>query len=340
VGLLLLIGVTWFVWVRRAKRRAGKCVITDRKFYPDRYNQTVTSNRHSKYNEIEPGPAVVQLPPPPPLPLSERTPSHRSRVSFPQARGDWAGGSRPDGVLKDIPPLTRHRVPYPSTPPQPLVDRYTMLPSRSTSSSNTPTTPLQFAPNLPPHHPHHPRSPPSTHRRHHSHHSYYNRPQHQEHDVANNPYFPPTPFPHPSPSPMRTARRNTVLVTPPMSPPVLSFLSSQPPDLPVTIVETTAITLTSRPSVARFTFSSRDPLFVANETTTVKRMMCTNPDSDVDPGTDAEPDDPGTSGSGGSPSPTDIIRLYDRDQDRDASPTNSVMSEVEFSEKSAGDYNV
>ena len=59
-------------------------------------------------------------------------------------------------------------------------------------------------------------------------------------------------------------------------------------------------------------------------------MMVTNPDSDVDGETDTEPDEPGRSGSGsgGSPSATDIIRLYDRGQDRDTSPTNSVMREM------------
>lgn len=336
--LLLLVGVTWFVRVRRAKRRATKSVITDRKFYPDRYNQTVTSNRHSEYNEIDPGPVVVQLPPPPPLPLSERTSSYQNHVPFPQTHGSWAGNPLPDGVLEDIPPLTRHRVPYPSTPPQPLVDRYTMLPSRSTSSSNALTAPLRFAPNLPPHHPHHSRSSPSTHRRHHSHHSYYNRPQHQKNDATNNPYFPPTPVQNPSPSPMRMARRNTILVSPPMSPSAFSFLSSPPPDLRATRVGTAAVTLTSQPSIARSIISSRDSL-VVNETTRVRRMMCTNPDSDVDLDTDTEPDEPGQSGSrsGGSLSATDIIRLYDRDRDCDISSAKSIMRTRSTSASAEGD---
>jgi len=54
-----------------------------------------------------------------------------------------------------------------------------------------------------------------------------------------------------------------------------------------------------------------------------------NPDSDVDGEAEyTEPDESGRNKSGtrgGSPSAKDIIRLYDRDQDRDTSPTNSVI---------------
>ena len=56
--------------------------------------------------------------------------------------------------------------------------------------------------------------------------------------------------------------------------------------------------------------------------------MIANPDSDVDAETDTEPDESGRSRSetrGGSPSATDMIRLYDRNRDRDTSPTNSVI---------------
>lgn len=281
---------------------------------------------------------VVRLPLPSLLPLSERISSYQGHVPFPQTHGNWARDPLPDGVLEDIPPLTRHRIPYPSTPPQPLMDRYTMLPSRSTSSFNIPATPLRFAPKLSHHHPHHSRSSPSGHRRHHSHHSYYNRPQNQEYDVTNNPYFPPTPFPNPSLSPVRMARRNTILVSPPMSPSDFTFLSSPPPDFEGAKVATTAVTLTNRPSIARSTFSSTNPLVVVNETTTVKRMVCTNPDLDVDLETDTEPDEPGRSGSGGggggSPSATDIIMLYDRDRDRDTSSTNTIVGEMDPSTES------
>lgn len=307
--------------------------ITDRKFYPDRYNQTVTSNRHSEYNEIEPGPVVVQ--PLPPLllhqttslssgPLSRQTSLYQGHISFSRAREDWAGDSLPDGVLKDIPPLTRHRVPYPNSPPQLPIDRYTMLPSRSISTSNPPGTPLRFAHNLPPRHPHHVRSSPSTHRRHHSDHDYHNRPQHRGHNIN---HLPQIPFPNPSPSPKQMTRRNTVFVSPSVPPYSFSFLSGPPEDLLATRVESTTTTLKSRLSIARSISPPTDPLAVVNETTKVRRMMCTNPDSDVDLETDTEPDEPGRSGNSGSPSATDIILLYGRNQDQDASSTNSTMGE-------------
>ena len=56
--------------------------------------------------------------------------------------------------------------------------------------------------------------------------------------------------------------------------------------------------------------------------------MIANPDSDVDAETDTEPGESGRSRSGargGSPSATDMIRLFDRNQDRDTSLTNSVI---------------
>ena len=317
--LLLLIGAIWFVKVRRAKQRAEQCVITDRKFYPDRYNQTVTSNRHSEYNEIEPGPVVVSLPPPllhraPTVsssPLSRRTSSYQNYNPFPWTHGGWAGDPLQDGVLEDIPPLARHRVPYPNSPPQQLVDRYTMLPSRSASISNTPTTPIRFGPNPS----YHTRSSPLTHRRHHSDFSYYDGPQYQTHDAECTPHFPPIPSSKPILPPVRIPRRSTILASPPMSPSSFSFLSSPLEDLPANRVETTTITLSSRPSIVRSTFSAIDPLVGVDETSTVKRMMCTNPDLDVDPETDTEPDEPGRSGCNGSPSATDIIRLYHGDRE-------------------------
>jgi len=54
-------------------------------------------------------------------------------------------------------------------------------------------------------------------------------------------------------------------------------------------------------------------------------MTVTNPDLDVDLDTDTEPD--GSSKRGGSPSATDIIRLYDRDQDQDTSAASSMLRE-------------
>ena len=321
--LILLIGAIWLVNVRRAKRRAERCMIVDRKFYPDQYNQTVTSSRHSEYNEIEPGPVVVPLPPPhpPPLlhrspsvystPLSRRTSSYHNHNPFPRAHGGWAGGPLHDEVLEDIPPLARHRVPYPNSSPQPSVDRYTILPSRSASTSNTPATPIRFAPDPS----YHTRSFPLTHRRHNSDLSYHGHSRYQRHDAEHTPHFPPIRSSKPTPPPLRIPRRSTVLVSPPMSPSSFSFLSSPLEDHPLNRVETTTITLSSRPSIIRSTFSSIDPLDAVDETPTVKRMMCTNPDLDVDPETDTEPDEPGGSGRNGSPSATDIIRLYGGDRE-------------------------
>jgi len=333
VGLfLLLVGVTWFIWARRAKRRTANDLISDRKFYPDRYNQTVTSNRHSEFIEIDPDPVVVQSTPPqlppPPLahqapsgPFPRRTSSYRNYIPSSQTRGSWAGAPPTDGVLEDIPPLTRHRVPYPNSPPQPLVDRYTVPPSRSASNSNTPTH-IRFVP----HPPHHSRSSPSTHRHHYRYHSYHDRPPPQGYDVERDPWFPR--IPKPPAIAMRMPRRSTVFVSPPMSPSSFSILSSPSLDLPATRTEPTTITLSSHPSVTtRSTFSSIDSFVTVNDTT--KRMRCTNPDLDVDLGSDTEPNESsrGGSGAGGSPSPTDIIRLYDRDQDEDTSPTGSMLGE-------------
>ena len=56
-------------------------------------------------------------------------------------------------------------------------------------------------------------------------------------------------------------------------------------------------------------------------------MTVTNPDLDVDLETDTEPD--GSSKSGGSPSATDIIRLYDRDQNQDTSSASSMLRETD-----------
>ena len=52
-------------------------------------------------------------------------------------------------------------------------------------------------------------------------------------------------------------------------------------------------------------------------------MIVVNPDSDVDPETDTEPEGPSCSGRGGSPSATDITRLYSRDLDRDQDTSSS-----------------
>ncbi|KAF9646675.1 hypothetical protein BDM02DRAFT_3270817 [Thelephora ganbajun] len=337
VGFLLLsVGVTWFIRTRGVRRRAGHSLIKDRKFYPDKYNQTVTSNRHGQFNEVDPGPMLVKpppRPPPPPLlhytsssssdPLSRQTSSYQGYTPSPRARGNWAGIPPTDGLLEDIPPLTRHRVPYPNSP-QPLIDRYTMLPSRSIPSPNTTTPPLWFPPDPPPQYPHHLRSSSPTHRRHHSHHSYHNRLHRQGHDAEHDSYFSQLPIPNPSPStPVRVTRRNTIFVSPPMSPSSFSVLSSPPRDFPATRAEPSTVTPTNRPSVARSAFSSTDSLVSENDVTTTKRMMCTNPDLDIDLETDTEPDS--FSGSGGSPSATDIIRLYTRD--RDTSPTGSTLKD-------------
>jgi hypothetical protein len=61
--------------------------------------------------------------------------------------------------------------------------------------------------------------------------------------------------------------------------------------------------------------------------TTAKRMMCTNPDSDIDLETDTEPEGPSGSRSRESPSATDIIQLYTRDLGPDTSPTNNVFKD-------------
>lgn len=334
--LLLLVGVVWYVWARKAKRRTGTYLIRDRKFYPDRYNQTVTSNRHSEYNEIDPGPVVVQPPPihPPPTPLprypsslssgplSRQTSSYHNHIPSPVLHGNWAGVSPTDGMLEEA--LARQRIPYPSSPVQPPVDRYTVLPSRSISISNSP--PLRFPLKPPPQLPHAFRSPSATHRRYHSHQSYHNRPNYQGHDLESDSYFTPIPTPHPSPQvQMRVARRYTVFVSPPISPPSFPIRSSQQRDLPVVKAAMTTVALKSHPSVVRSTFSSTDSLVAANFAITTKRMMITNPDSDVDPGTDTEPEGPSGSGSGGSPSSTDIIGFYGQDQD--TSPTSSVLKD-------------
>jgi len=107
-----------------------------------------------------------------------------------------------------------------------------------------------------------------------------------------------------------------------MSPSSFSILSNPAPDLPTTRAEPTTVTLTTRPSTTRSTFSSFDSLLVTNET---KRMKVTNPDLDVDLEMDTDPDR--SSKSGGSPSATDIIRLYDRDRDQDTSPASSMLRE-------------
>jgi hypothetical protein len=291
--------VTWVVWVRRAKRRS---LIKDRRFYPDRYNQTITNHWHSRFNEIEPGPVTIQPPPlprrqtsrSPPGPPSRRTSSrHNHTPSSWSTRGIWAGVSPTDGTLgSDVPPLTRHRLPYPSTP-QPPADRYTMLPDpRSTSSVNFPTAPLRVLSIPPLRHPQHFRSSSSTH---HSPHSHHTRLHHQRSRAERDSYFPPIPIPDPIPMPMPITRRTAIIISPPISP------SSS----------------TSHPPTARSTFSSIDSVVVVNGITTGKRMMVTNPDLDIDLTSDTEP---GVSSGGGSrggvsPSVTDIIRLYDRDRD-------------------------
>lgn len=293
-------------------------------FYPDRYNQTMTSRRHGTFNEIQPGPVIVQPPPPhpppplplqtsclPPDPLSRRTLSYHNRApSLWQTREDRVGPPPTDGVLgPDVPPLTRHRFPYPSTPPQPLQDRYTMLPEpRPASSVNPSTAPLRLAPN--PHRPHHYRSSSSTHHSRHSHHSHHNRPCRQQSHDERDSYFPQVSIPIPPPIPTRITRRNTIFVSPPTSPSSFPVLSNPP--------EPTTVTLRSRPSIAHSTFSSIDSLVLMNG---AKRMTCTNPDSDVDLETDTDPDRSSVSGGGGggSPSVTDIIRFYDRDRDQDTS---------------------
>ena len=320
--LLLLVGFAWFIWIRRAKRRAGMSSIKDRKFYPDRYNQTVAGHRHSKFNEIEPGPVIIQPPPPPPFhqtpcppsgPLSRRTSSYHDYIpSSHQTRVNWVGAPPMGGVSgSDVPPLPRHRFPYPSSP-QPLADRYTMLPESSPAPVvDIPTAPLRFAPSPAPRPPHHFRSSSFTHRSrrsHRSHHSHHSRSHHLRSHAEHDSYFPPIPIPNPPPLPRRMTRRTTVFISPPMSPSSFSVLSGPPPDLPATEAEQTTITLTSQPSITGSTFSSINPLVVVNEP---KRMTCTNPDSDADLDTDAEPS--GSSRGGGSPSTTDIIQLYDRD---------------------------
>ena len=322
--LLLVVGVTWYIWVRRAKRRAGITLIKDRKFYPDRYNQTITNNRHSEFNEIEPGPVVFQPPPPPLLPrhpstlssgpLSRHT-SYQNHVSSPVVHGGWAGAPPMDGILEDASSLARHRAPYPSSPVQPPVDRYTVLPSRSTSSSNSPTS-IRFALPPPPQHPRNFRPPSATHRRYHSHQSYYNPPQYQGPDLESDSYF--TPIATPPPSPLRVARRYTVFVSPPMSPSSFST-TSNPRNHPGARAEQIMATPTRPSPIVRSTFSSTDSQVVVATT----RMIVMNPDSDVDPETDTEPERPSCSGRGGSPSATDIIRLYSRDLDRDQDSSSS-----------------
>ena len=303
------------------------------------YNQTVTSNRHSEFNEVDPGPVVVQPPPPhpppPPLPrypsslssgpLSRQTSLYQNRVPSSGVYGGWAGAPPTDGVLEDTPPFARHRIPYPSSPVQPMVDRYTVLPSRSTSISNS-LPPVRLPLNPPPQYPHPFRSPSATHRRYHSHQSYHNRPHDQGHDFEHDSYFTPIPTPHPSPPfQMRVARRYTVFVSPPMSPFSFSTLSSPQQDPPVVKGETTRAALKSRPSVARSTFSSMGSLDATNNGMTTKRMMITNPDSDLE--SDTEPEGPSRGSGGGSPSATDIIRLYGRDQDQDTSSASSVLKD-------------
>lgn len=337
VGLLLLvIGVVWYVWARRTKRRTGITLIKERKFYPDRYNQTMTSSRHSEFNEIEPSPVVVQpLPhPPPPLlprypsilssgPLSRQASSYQNHVPPSCIHGNWAGAPPTDGILEGPPPLARHRVPFPSSPVQSQVDRYTMLPSRSPSTCNSPTT-LRFVLNTPPRRPHHFRPPSATHRRYHSHQSYYNRPQYHECDSECDSHFAPIHAPRPSPpTPMRMARRYTVFVSPPMSPASFSTVSS-PLDHPAARVEPVPTTLTPRPSIAH---SKTDSLFTSSEAATTKRMMVTNPDLDVDIETDTEPERSSFSGRRGSPSATEIIRLYGRDLDRHQNTSSSSVLE-------------
>ena len=53
-------------------------------------------------------------------------------------------------------------------------------------------------------------------------------------------------------------------------------------------------------------------------------MMCTNPDLDTDPETETEPEGEEPGSGRGSPSATDIIRLYGKDQD---TSTSSVLTE-------------
>jgi hypothetical protein len=306
-------------------------LIKDRKFYPDRYNQTITNNRHSEFNETEPGPVVVQLLPPPtsPLPchpsifspgsLSRHTSSYQNLISSPVVHGNWAGASPTIGMMGDVSPLlARHRAPYPSSPAQPLVDRYTMPPSRSTSSSNSPTS-LRFALPPPPQHTRHFRPPSATHRRYHSHQSYHSPPRYQGHDLERDSYFPPVSTLHASPpTPSRVTRRYTVIVSPPMSHSSFSTISS-PRGYPVAMAESTMVTPTRRPSIARSTFSSTNSPVV----TATRPMMLTNPDPDIYLETDTEPEGPSGSGRGISPSATDIIRLYGRDLDRDQDTSSS-----------------
>lgn len=310
--------------------------MNDRKFYPDRYNQTMTSNRHSRLDEIEPGPVVVQpLPLDPhqvscllPGPPSRQTSLYHDNITPSRpTRGNWVGAAPMDEILgSDVPPLTRHRFPYPSTP-QSLADPYTTLPEfRSTYSVNVPTAPLRFAPDPPPR-PQNFRSSSFMHRSHHSHHSnrsrrsHHGHPHYQRNDAKSDSYFPPIPVPNPIPVPIRMSRRNTVFVSPTISPSSFSILSNPPPDLRTTRAEAITGTLTTRPPAARSKFSI-DSLVVINE---AKRMTVTNPDFDVGLETDTEPDRCST--SGGSPSATDIIRLYDRDQDQDTSPASSMLRE-------------
>ena len=326
--LLLVIGVVWYIWARRTRRRTRTTLIRDRKFYPDRYNQTMTSSRHSEFNEIEPGPVVVQpLPhPPPPLlprhpsilssgPLSRQASSYQNHVPSSCIHGNWAGAPPTNGILEDPPPLARHRIPFPSSPVQSQVDRYTISPSRSPSTCNSPTT-LRFVLDTPPRRSHHFRPPSATHRRFHSHQSYYNRPQYHEYDPERDFYFTQVHTPRPSPpTPTRMARRYTVLVSPPMSPASFSTVSS-PLDHPATRVESVPVILTPRPSVAHSKLPPTDFLFTSDDAATTTRMVVTNPDLDVDLGTDTEPERSSLSEKRGSPSATEIIRLYGRDLGR------------------------
>lgn len=225
-----------------------------------------------------------------------------------------------DEILEDVPPFARRRIPYLSSPVQPPIDRYTVLPSRSTSTSNSPTL-LRLPLNPPPA----VRSPSATHRRYHSHQSYYNRPQYQGHDLEHDSYFTPVPTPLPSPpAPTRMVRRYTVFLSPPISPSSLSTLSSPRRDIPFVKAEATTAALKHRPSVVHSNSSSTDSLVATNDPMRTNRMMVTNPDSDIDSETDTEPEVPSSSGGRGSPSATDIIRLYGRDLDRDQD-TSSVL---------------
>ena len=297
----------------------------------------MTSNRHSRLDDIEPGPVVVQPPPPDPQqtpcplpgPLSRETSLyHDPATPSRPTRGNWVGVAPMDEVLgSDVPPLTRHGFPYPSTPNS-LVDQFTTLPEfRSAYNANVPT-PLRFAPDPLPPRTQHFRSSSSTHRSHHSHHSHRSRrshhghPHHQRNLAERDSYFPPVPALNPVPAPIRMTRRNTIFVSPTMSPSSFSILSKPPPNLPTTRPEPATVSLTSHPSTPRSSFSSISSLVIMNG---AKRMTVTNPDLDVELETDTEPD--GSGQSGGSPSATDIIRLYDGDGDQDTSSASSMLRE-------------